>query len=212
MGKTATPPAARKKSKAKTDDALASRALKGEFHPHEGDGKFGFARLYWPDGDGPRASLEGHLAKKRHPAGTGARHRAAARMEVLLPPDAPEEYVDIDRLVQRYEEALPSDASTAIAQVTLHFPDAPNLHSKYEESRAWVREHFVLGMRLPVILVLHAPYLVGSDVPGHVHALVLTAKLSRFGWIGIDEKVSSDAGRKAALRSWKQYQKECSTS
>lgn len=188
------------------------RKLKGQYHPVELDGTFGFARLGWGAGSAPREPLSAYLMKKQHPASAKAKHRSAAKMEVLLPPDAPEEYVDVDRLVTRYEEALGDNAETAIAQVTLHFPDAPNLHSRYEESRAWVRSHFVLGMGLPVILVLHAPYLAGSDAPGHVHALVLTAKLSRFGWIGIDDKVASDAGRKAALRSWEKYQKECSTS
>lgn len=197
-GKLTATKATTKKAKTKP----AERALKGFFHPEELGGTFGFARFYWEPGEGSRASIAPQIRKKRQPAGAEKDADTAARVEVLLPPDAPEDYCDVDCLVRRYEEWLPDHEPTAFAQVTVRFPDAPNLHSRYEDCRAWLREHFAIGLGLPVIAILHAPYLAGSDAPGHVHGLVFPARLSRFGWSGSDRAVATDIGQSGLALSW----------
>ncbi|WP_343345893.1 hypothetical protein WJT74_01200 [Sphingomicrobium sp. XHP0239] len=203
----ATKKVVKKVQRPKIAAADVERPLKGFFHADELDDTFGFARFYWEPGRGPRASIVPQILKKRRPAAAEASSDTAARVEILLPTDAPEEYADVDRLVRRYEEWLPEGEPTGFAQVTIRFPNAPNLHGPYEECRAWLRDHYVVGMRVPIILILHAPYLVGSDAPGHVHALILAGRLSRFGWMTVDRIVASDEGRNVAISSWSKRSK-----
>jgi hypothetical protein len=180
------------------------REVKGFYHPVEADGTFGFDRFYWLPGTGPRESILPRVLKKRRPAGAESDKDTAARVEPLLPFDAAEIYSDVDFLVRHYEDCLPLTETTAYAQVTLKFPAAPNAHSVYEVARAWVRNHFVdsANSGVPVILVLHAPYLAGSDAHVHAHALVLPVQLNRFGWGRSVAEIASDAGQQEALASW----------
>jgi hypothetical protein len=197
--------ASRKTKKPEAAPALVStvRELKGFYHPVEAEGTFGFDRFYWLPGAGRRESILPRVLKKRRPAGADSDEDTAAKVEPLLPRDAPEIYSDVDFLVGHYQDCLPLTESTAYAQVTLKFPDAPNAHSVYEASRSWVRNHFVDSstVGVPAILVLHAPYLAGSESPVHAHALVLGMRLSRFGWSRAPD-FSSDAAQQEALASW----------
>jgi hypothetical protein len=202
--------AARKGKKATSTalpaDVVASgfRVLKPFHHPAADDGNFGFARFYWLEGHGHRQGMLPNFRKKRQPVGRQGEHDTAARVEVLLPPDAPEEYSDLDFLVRRYEEKLLADESTAYAQVTLRFPNARNLHHPYEVARSWVRTFFVddPNRAVPAFLVLHAPHLAGSQSPVHAHALILPRQLRWFGWGTMLSELASDGGRQEALASW----------
>jgi hypothetical protein len=174
------------------------------FHHQENDGSFGFARFYWVDGLGYRQSMLSNFRKKRRPVSGSGDEDTAARVEVLLPADAAEEYTDIDFLVRRYQEKLPDDESTAYAQVTLRFPDAANAHHPYEVARQWIRSFYVdrPEVGVPVVLVLHAPHLAGSASPVHAHALVLPRRLNRFGWSTMMAELAYDEGEKAARTAW----------
>jgi hypothetical protein len=167
---------------------------------------FSYARFYWAAGEGPRDSLLPHLAKKRKPAAAEAKGDTAARVEVLLTPDAPQDYADADFLMRRYEETLPNDELTAFAQVTLRFgPDILNVHHPYEVARQWLRDFYVLGHGAPLIAILHAPHLVGSANPAHVHGLVLPRRLTRLGWAGMECDLASDQGQREAFESWSEF-------
>lgn len=186
------------KSKIKTPKTVALKS----FWDGEPDDAFTFARLNWEAGKGVRESISRKILAKRRPAAKEGRIDTAERVEVLLPADAPQIYADVDFLVQNFEEAYPVDESLALAQVTLRFEDAPNLHSPYEKARAWARAEYVEGRGLPLILVLHAPFRMGSDNPPHAHAMILSRQLTRFGWGKIDRQLGTDRDRESARASW----------
>jgi hypothetical protein len=167
---------------------------------------FSYARFYWPPGDGPRESILPRITKKRQPAAKAGDCDTAARVEALVPSDAPEDYVDPDFLASRYEETLPEDETTAFAQVTLRFPiNIPNLHHPYEVARLWLRNFYLEDKRVPVVAILHAPWRVGSENPVHLHAIAFPRTLGRFGWLAADREVASDAGAKEAFESWQAF-------
>jgi hypothetical protein len=203
-----TPNSRRTKFAAATPETVV--AAKRELRAfHDGAGQmpdFSYGRFYWAAGHGPRDSLLPHLTKKRKPAAAEAEGDTAARVEVLPTPDAPQDYADADFLMRRYEETLPLDELTGFAQVTLRFgADILNVHYPFEVARQWLRDFYVLGHGVPVIAILHAPHLVGSANPAHVHGLVLPRRLTRLGWAGMERDLASDQGQLEAFESWSEF-------
>ncbi|WP_265571062.1 hypothetical protein [Sphingomicrobium nitratireducens] len=186
------------KPKIKTPKTVAIKS----FWDGDPDDAFTFARHNWEAGKGARESISPKILAKRRPAAKEGVIDTAERVEVLLPADAPQLYADVDFLVQNFEDGYPTDESLALAQVTLRFEEAPNLHAPYEAARSWVRSEYVDSRGLPVILVLHAPFRKGSDNPPHAHAMVLPRRLTRFGWGKIDVRIGNDRDRRSAKESW----------
>lgn len=182
--------------------APTTRPLKAFYHGGGGASSFAMARFYWPGGDGPRETIEPRFTKKRRPAGAESDVDTAAKVEVLLPADAPQDYADPGFIVRHYEASLPPEEVLAFVQVTIRFGDSPNLHHPYEVARSWVRSYFVEAMGVPVVLILHAPYLAGSEADGHVHAMVLPRRASRFGWMGMERDLGTDASALKARLAW----------
>src|SRR5690242_16787756 len=79
------------------------RVLRAFHHLAAEDGTFGFGRFYWTEGTGHRQGILPNFLKKRRPVEGEGEQDTAAKVEVLLPADAPEEYADIAFLVRRYE-------------------------------------------------------------------------------------------------------------
>lgn len=179
---------------------------------HDGGGRqenFSFTRAYWV-GEGERESILDRINKKLDVirSETGEVLARAAKVDLLLPPVAPQEYMDIEHVVRRYEETLPPHELNAFAQVTIRFPDVPNLHQPWEMVRGWAKLHY--AGRVPVILVLHAPHLAGSPNPGHVHCIALCRSLTIMGWAHMERAIASDAGQREAHESWTAFQQDWS--
>lgn len=187
------------------DDAVTNPPLIGlsAFWRGQPADDFTFARFYWADGEGVRQGVSEKLLAKRQPVGKGQGIDTAARVEVLLPPEAPEEYLDPDFLARNFDAGIEDLGPTAYVQVTMRFPNAVNLHGPYERCREWFRDTFVLPRKVPVLLVLHAPHQAGSDNPPHVHGLVLPRSLFRFGWNGPDLTLGNDKDYNKILKSWR---------
>lgn len=183
-------------------EALIDRELQHFYHGQPGD-PVTSARFYWAKGSGPRESIEEHFRKKRRPAGAESPVDTAARVEALLRADVPEDYADPDFLTASYMSKLPAEETAAFAQVTLSFPSATNLHGPWRQATSWLRDQYVDRLGIPVLAVLHAPFLAGSDSPVHLHALILMRKLTAFGWLSTHRELAGDAGLKAAEASWK---------
>jgi hypothetical protein len=196
-----------KSAGAKPEPVVADRRELKAFYDGAGQmPDFSYARFYWAPGPGRRESLLPHLNKKRKPAAQEAPGDTAARVEALPTPDAPQDYADADFLMRRYEEMLPHDELTAFAQVTLRFgSEILNVHHPYEVARQWLRDFYVVGHGAPVIAILHAPHLVGSENPAHVHGLVLPRRLTRLGWAGMERDLASDLGHREAFESWSAF-------
>ena len=167
---------------------------------------FSFGRFYWETGEGERESIAARIDKKLHPVRSvkGEILASAAKFELIVPLDAPQEYLGLDYLVRRYEETLPAHEINAFAQVTIRFPNAVNLIEPFEMVRAWVRSHFA---QVPVLLVLHAPHMWGSPNPGHCHCIVFPRRLSSLSWAEMERAIASDVGQREAYDSWIAFQK-----
>ena len=179
---------------------------------YDGGGQFddfAFARFYWEAGEGERESIAPKIDKKMHPvrSASGEPLASAAKVDILLPADAPQEYMALDHLIRRYEETLPAHEVNAYAPVTMRFPAAVNLHQPWEMVRAWARSFYE---RAPVLLVLHAPHLWGSSNPGHVHCIVLPRRLGTLGWAEMERVIASDAGQREAHDSRKAFREDWS--
>ena len=165
---------------------------------------FAFARFYWEAGEGERESIVSKIDKKLHPvrSASGDPVASAAKVDLLLPAESPQDYMSLDHLIRRYEEMLPAHEVNAYAQVTLRFPKAVNLHQPWEMARTWARSFYE---RVPVVLILHAPHLWGSANPGHVHCLAFARRASAMGWGEMERRVASDAGQQEAYDSWTSF-------
>jgi hypothetical protein len=186
---------------ASTPAVAPIRELKAFYHGQPSD-DFSAARFYWPAGAEPRESIAQHFLKKRRPAAADSPHDTAARIEVLLRADVGEDYTDVDFLVRSYEEKLAIDETAAFAQVTMRFPGATNLHGPYHRATSWLRSFYVAQYGVPVVAVLHAPHLAGSEASVHLHGLILMKRLSPFAWMDVQRDLASDAGISAARQSW----------
>lgn len=206
--------AAKKKTRKPTNTASAAASEKPAGPAmlelkafYDGGGQFddfAFARFYWEAGEGLRESISPKIDKKLHPvrSPSGEPVASAAKVDLILPADAPQEYMALDHLVRRYEETLPTHEINAYAQVTMRFPQAMNLHQPWEMVRSWARSFYG---RVPVLLVLHAPHLWGSANPGHVHCIVLPRRLGPMGWAEMERAIASDAGQREAWETWQAH-------
>lgn len=158
-------------------------------------------RRYWWEGKGPREGIRPWVHKKLRP-GDDPEFGWAAKAEVLLPPCAPSEYMDIEVLLQRFDRMLPSFERHVMVQVKLTLdPDGP-WHVGYERARGFARAH--LASRFPVIIVAHIPQTVGLEGFGsHVHCIALSRSLNINGFKRADYELCSDVGYEQALSAWR---------
>jgi hypothetical protein len=165
---------------------------------------FGFSRFWW-DGEGPREGIAGKVLKKFQPVpcpegGTGI---TAARTDILLPCDAQADYMDVHHLLKQFDAKLPAGEKHAYLQITLRYPGAVNIHGPFEEARAFAWRHLVMERRLATILVVHAPFLAGSETsPLHVHLIAPLRRLGALGWGEMENRLQNDRGRADSHKAW----------
>lgn len=185
----------------------APAILKAFHHGTEDTENFGFSRFWW-EGEGAREGITKKVLKKFQPKpGSDANPDAvtAARMDPLIPLDAQADYMDVRHLLERYDATLPMNETHAFVQVTLHFPDALNMHGPWEEARAFAMDYFVLERRLAVIMVLHAPSLAASGSKLHAHLLIPLRRLGALGWGEVERHLPNDRGRAEAHAAWMRF-------
>lgn len=170
---------------------------------------FGFVRGYY-EGEGVRASLHDYVARKLCPVpGDGPGNRfTAAKFDLLLPAEAPSDYMMLDHLVRMYELMLPPWEASAFAQITLRFPRASNFHVPWERARDFARSELVGARQLPVLAVLHTPSAAGSANPPHVHLIAFPRKLGLFGFAEFDRELPTDIGNRKMHSAWLQHRAE----
>jgi hypothetical protein len=183
--------------------AVAPAELKA-FHHNDGlYPGFGFVRFWW-EGDGPREGISAKVLKKFHPVADPDDEDAvtAAKTDLILPPDAQEDYRDVRHLLERYDAKLPPSEKHAYLQVTLSFPGATNVHGPFEEARAFAWEYMVAERRLATIIVAHAPFLAGSGNALHVHLIMPLRRLGPLGWGEMETWLQNDRGRSEVFEAW----------
>lgn len=204
----------KKKEPAKTAVAKAAAetvetpaTLKAFHHGTNPTDGFGFSRFWW-DGDGPRKGIAGKVMKKFQPVIDPSDPTAvtAARTDLLLPCDAQADYMDVAHLLDRFDAKLPRSEKHAYVQITLRYPGATSIHAPFEEARAFAWQHLVIERRLATIVVVHAPFLAGSDAsPLHIHLIAPLRRLGALGWGEMETRLPGDRGRMALLKAWTQF-------
>lgn len=188
----------------------APSILKAFHHGTEDSENFGFSRFWW-EGEGDREGIKAKVLKKLQPKlGSTDDPDAvtAARAEPLLPLDAQADYIELRHLLERYDATMPMNETHAFVQVTLHFPEARNMHGPFEEARAFAMEYFVWERRLAVILVLHAPGLAASASHLHAHLLIPLRRLGPLGWGEVERHLPNDRGRAEVHVAWLAFRAE----
>lgn len=188
----------------------APAELKAFHHVAGRSENFGFSRFWW-EGDGPREGIAPKVLKKFQPlAGPNddLETITAARTDLLLPIDAQADYMDVHHLLDRYDAKLPAHEKHAFVQVTLHFPDALNLHGAWEEARSFAMRYLVMERQLAVVLVLHAPSLAASGSHLHAHLLMPLRRLGPLGWGEVERKLPNDRGFEEVREAWTAFRAE----
>jgi hypothetical protein len=127
----------------------------------------------------------------------------AARWECLIPPRAPDALLDPSHLLTTYDAQGLEWRRSLLTYVTLRFPDEDRLHAAFEAVRAWAMTEFVEQHGAPVLLIQHAPHLVGSPRPHHVHCLVIPRMATGLGWGAYcDDALTEDGAQKTIYDSW----------
>ena len=197
--------ATKKPAKPRVSERSEEPQTLSAFWKGQADNPYTFARFYWGEGAGGREGVSARFLAKRRPVEKSGEKDTAARVEVLLPTDAPEEYSDPDFLTRNFDARLSEQGATAYVQLTMRFPEAFNLHGPYERCRSFLRNEFVDGRSLPVLMVLHAPHLTGSPNAPHIHALILPREIGRFGFGNPDLRLGSDRDREETVLLWEKW-------
>lgn len=150
-----------------------------------------------------RQGISDLVTKKMYP-GHHPEFGRAAKTEVLLSSNAPADYSDIDFLLRRCDETLPSFAIHAMVQVKILLSEDEPWHVGYERVRSYARKHF--ACEFAVILIAHIPALAGLTGTGsHVHCIVLPRPISINGFGGACTELCSDRGYDAARAAWESH-------
>lgn len=177
-------------------EALPPATLKAYHHTADKP-NFGFSRFWW-EGDGPREGITATVLKKFQPVPDPENPAAitAAKTDLLLPCDAQSDYMDVRHLLERFDAKLPASEKHAYLQITLRYPGAMNVHGPFEEARAFAWQYLVVERRLATVIVVHAPFLAGSEnSPLHVHLISPLRRLGALGWGEMETRLQNDRGR-----------------
>lgn len=139
-----------------------------------------------------RAKIEVGLRKDAEPWTAGA-----ARVEVLLPNDADDRFLDPKVLMEGIDAEPLRSKPYILTYLTITAP-TPRLHHQAELVRAYARTHLVGELGAGVLMVQHAPNRAGYSAAPHVHLLVTR----RVGSLGLAEPVpqlTGDKGRKVIV-------------
>lgn len=134
----------------------------------------------------------------------------AERIDVVLPPDAPDTLADPQTLLEAMD-ACAID-KPLLAYVTVPFPQTTRLHHAWETARAFAVK--LAGRQLACLVVLHAPGRVGSANPVHAHLLLACRIIGDLGSMehGIyDRDLTHDSGQAVIEDLWAEHLKASSS-
>ena len=129
----------------------------------------------------------------------------AYRQEVLLSAGADDGFRAAERLFEHFDSTALEWQKSLVIYLTLSFPEPRRMHEDFEQARAFVKGELVERRGLPTLLVQHAPFLVGSTNPPHVHVLALARRLTSLGFADYVEDISKDAGQRLMYEAWQQF-------
>ncbi len=126
----------------------------------------------------------------------------AVRSDVVLPVGAFDDLRDPQLLLERFDREALLFKEALLVCVTLRFPQTPQLHLAWESARVFALEAFARRRGLATLVVQHAPHLLGSDSPPHVHLLVVPRRLTTLGYGQYDDAITCDDGQTLVHKEW----------
>jgi hypothetical protein len=129
----------------------------------------------------------------------------AYRHEVLLPGGADDALLDPFVLLQRFDAEALAWKQPLLVCLTLAFPLADRMHDDWECGRAFARREFC-SRSMAAIIIQHAPFLVGSTNPPHLHILAPARRLKgTLGWADYVDELVKDSGQRTLFEAWEQF-------
>jgi len=127
----------------------------------------------------------------------------AERVDIVLPPDAPDTFADAQVLLEAMDQAAID--KPLLAYVTLPFPNAARLHRSWECARGFAAK--LAERQLACLLILHAPGRVGSPNPVHAHLLIAPRAIGPLGMEHgtYDHDLVHDSGQAVIEALWAQH-------
>ena len=168
----------------------------------DGGGQFPNFRYfrYWWRGEGQRPSIVPLIDKKLRP-GDDPRFGIAAKIDLLLPDDAPGDYLDLAHLLERYGARHQPWQQSALVQLNFYLEDGQSAFALFERVRSFCRVQFV-SAGCPVILTLHVPGYAGHENPAHCHAQILPRTLGPMGFGSWHHDLACDTGNRSIYAAW----------
>ncbi len=102
------------------------------------------------------------------------------RLEVLLPEKADDLLADPVTLMRQVDEFAAPNQAGLLTYLSLPLGDADRVHIAWERSRAFARR-LASERKLASLVMLHAPGLIGADLPLHAHLLIIPRQISGLG-------------------------------
>ncbi|HEX9965516.1 MAG TPA: hypothetical protein VGB04_11100 [Allosphingosinicella sp.] len=173
-----------------------------------GSSSFSFGVLR-PQFNGRQNTAEEFGRLKLHPVNApapGQKFSPTCRFDVLLPTPAPDEWLDPQRLLAAFDSSALKWKNGILAYATFRFERAPRLHSMFEEVRRFAAER-LLPRQVAVIIMQHAPHLVGSRNLPHCHLLVPIREITAFsgGFGAYDELLMRDEAQQLIWDNWLEF-------
>lgn len=127
----------------------------------------------------------------------------AERVDIVLPPDAPDTLADPQVLLEAMDQAAID--KPLLAYVTLPFPNTTRLHQAWECARGFARR--LAERQLACLLILHAPGRVGSPNPVHAHLLIAPRTIGPLGMEHgtYDHDLVHDSGQAIIEKLWAEH-------
>ena len=125
---------------------------------------------------------------------------------MLLPEKADDLLADPVSLMRQVDEFAAPNQAGLLTCLSLPLGDVDRVHVGWERARAFARR--LAGERkLASLAILHAPGLIGADLPLHAHILVIPRKISGFGikLAPYDRLLLNDDGQDALHDMWMEH-------
>ncbi len=161
--------------------------------------------------DGPVRTVPASVLKRLCPGQkvdvTGPWQPSCYRWDILLPPHASDEFLDAQRLCEKYEEQACNNLKDLLVMMTFRLPNPDRLHLTWEEIRAFAVERLCRDRNVAVIAAMHLPVEVGSTNPPHIHLMAMARELQCFGFGPFVRPFAADAGKAMIGAEWADWQK-----
>lgn len=132
------------------------------------------------------------------------------RLEVILPEKADDLLADPVTLMRQVDEFAAPNQAGLLTCLSLPLGDVDRVHIGWERARTFARR-LACERKLASLAILHAPGLIGADLPLHAHLLIIPRQISGLGLkhAAYDQVLVHDDGQDLLHGIWTEHRDEC---